>query len=77
MRPDEIIQHVRQQPFQPFRVYVSDGSSYDIRHPEMIFVTKHHVGIAIKRGEERIPEEAAWCDPMHVTRIETINGHKG
>lgn len=74
MRADEILKHVRRQPFQAFRVYVSDGASYDVRHPEMVLVTRNNVIFAIHRGLDRIPEETVWCDPVHVTRIETING---
>jgi len=74
MRAEEILQHVRRQPFEPFRLFVSGGSMYDVRHPEMIMVTQRTVVLALQRGAERIPEEAAWCDPVHVTRIELING---
>ena len=75
MRAEEILLHVKRQPFHPFRVFVSDGATYDVRHPEMIVVTQRTVVLAIQRGDERVPEEAAWCDPVHVTRIELINGH--
>jgi hypothetical protein len=34
MRPDAIRELLRKQPFRPFRVYVSDGATYDVAHPE-------------------------------------------
>jgi len=74
MRPEEILEHVRRRPFQPFRAFVSDGSSYDVRHPEMIFVTRTLVMVGLPDGDERLPARAAWCDPVHITRIELING---
>ncbi len=74
MRPDEISAHLRRQPFQPIRVVVSDGSSYDVRHPEMMFVTRREVVIGLDVGDDRIPERSAYCDPMHITQIEPIDG---
>jgi hypothetical protein len=74
MRAEEIMSHVRRKPFQPFRVFISDGASYDVRHPEMVLVTARTVVIAIEREDSQIPEESAWCDPVHVTRIELVNG---
>ena len=55
-------------------MFVSDGSTYDVRHPEMILVTRTNIMFGIVRDNDRIPVEAAWCDPVHVTRVELING---
>jgi hypothetical protein len=76
MRAEEIRSHVRAQPFRPFRVFVSDGSSYDVHHPELIFVTHREVVIAQELGESDIPERSAYVDPVHITRIEPLNGQK-
>ena len=74
MRPDEIRAHLHKRPFQPIRIFVSDGSSYDVRHPEMMFVTRREVVIGLDAGDDRIPERSAYCDPVHITRIEPIDG---
>lgn len=76
MRAEEINNHVRRQPFEPFRVFVSDGSNYDIHHPELILVGRHDVVITIEVGENDIPERFAYCDPVHITRIEPLNGNR-
>ena len=31
---------LRQQPFLPFRLYVTDGTNYEIRHPESAIVSR-------------------------------------
>ncbi len=72
MRPDEIRAHLRKQPFLPIRIYVSDGSSYEVRHPEMMFVTRAEVIIGL--GDDDMPERCVYCDPLHITRIEPLNG---
>ena len=40
MRAKELIDHQKIRPFQPFRVIMNDGKTYDVRHPELIKVTK-------------------------------------
>ena len=76
MRPDDIRAHLRREPFQPVRVYISDGSRYDVRHPEMMLVTRTEVIIAIDPGRDAIPDQKVFCDPIHITRIQPVNGQK-
>jgi len=36
MTIQELDLHHKQRPFEPFRLLVADGRSYDVRHPERI-----------------------------------------
>lgn len=38
MLPSDILLLLRKRPFEPFRILVSDGTTYDIRHPELVMV---------------------------------------
>ena len=76
MRPGQIRDHLKIQPFRPIRVHISDGSSYDIRHPEMAYVTASQVMIALEMSEEDLPDKVVFCDPVHITRIEPLDGAK-
>jgi hypothetical protein len=76
MKPDDIGAHLRREPFQPVRVYISDGSKYEIRNPELMLETRTEVVIAIDPGDDGIPECKVFCDPVHITRIEPVNGTK-
>lgn len=76
MRPDAIRAHLRKQPFRPIRVYVSDESFYDVRHPEMMLVTRTEVVIGLDADDDDIPERSAYCDPIHVTHIEPLHDGK-
>ncbi len=76
MRADEIRAPLRKHPFRPIRVYISDGSSYDVRHPELMFVTRSEVVIALDPGNDAVPERSVYYDPVHITRIEPLNGRK-
>lgn len=72
MNAETLIHHLRKQPFQPFRVYLTDGSSYDIRHPENMLVTRRDVGIGLDPRNGELPDRMAICDPLHVERTEPI-----
>jgi len=74
MSPEKLQQHLRRQPFQPFRVFLSDGSSHDVRHPEMALVGRREVVIAIPPTVGRLPDKFVYCDPLHGTRSEPIDG---
>lgn len=50
MRREELIEKLRSSPFRPFRLYVSDGGTFDIRHPEMLMVSRHSAMIGIVEG---------------------------
>ena len=76
MRPAEIQKQVKTQPFVPMRIHLSDGSHYDIRHPEMVIVSHTVVSVAIYgKGDASMPEHVILCDPIHITRLEPINGN--
>jgi hypothetical protein len=49
MSPFDLIELLRIRPFQPFRIYASDGRTYDIHHPEPL--------------EEMVRTRAAWARP--------------
>ncbi len=77
MRPEEIRQHLRKQRFRPIRLFVSDGSSHDVRHPELVLVTRTEVTVALDAGDDKLPERSAYLDPLHITRIEPLDGKDG
>ncbi len=74
MRPNDIQDHVRRQPFQPFRIFVSDGAHHDVRHPEMVLLGRSELIIGLQRGGVDVFENFAHCNPVHVTRIDPLNG---
>src|SRR5207249_4891820 len=36
MTPQELRDTLRRQPFEPFRLVMTDGAGYDIRHPDLL-----------------------------------------
>ena len=74
MHPDEVLRAVRRQPFIPFRLHVSDGSAYDVRHPETILVTRRAAILAIPDDPAYPAERAVTVAMVHISRLEELAG---
>ena len=76
MRPEDILQLLRKRPFEPFRLHLSDGSSFQIDHPELAIVerSKVIVGVPGPQGPDGPVERTVFCSLIHVTRIEPADG---
>jgi hypothetical protein len=61
------------QPFQPFRLVMSSGKTYDVRHPEMAMLTRTDLLVGIDIADDGIPAEFDFCSLLHVTAIEPLN----
>jgi hypothetical protein len=75
MRPEEIRTLLRRQPFTPFRIYVSDGGVFEVKHPEMAMLTQREILVAVPQGNDaaQIPSGHQIIALLHVTRLEPIN----
>ena len=75
MRAEELYTLLRRQPFVPFRVHLTDGTAYTIRHPEMAWLARSTLFVVpedkLVRG---IPEDYVLSDILHVVRAELIDG---
>ena len=75
MRSSEIEKQLHRRPFVPFRLCMSDGSGFDVRHPEMLMVSRTILVLATYKPRARQPEGFVFCDPVHIIRIEpVVNG---
>lgn len=64
---------LRQRPFRPFRVVMSSGEAYEVRHPEMAWVTKNDLFVGIDVADDGLPADARICQLFHVATLEPIN----
>jgi len=74
MTAAEIRGHLDADPFIPFQVFLSDGSSYHIHHPDQALVTTWsiEIGVPEQRPESRIYERIAHCSLLHITKVEKL-----
>jgi hypothetical protein len=68
----EIRERMPAKPFQPFRIYVSDGSAYDIENHDAAVVARNSVEIGVNRDPNGVAERFVRCALNHITRIEDL-----
>ena len=61
------------QPFQPVRLTLSSGQSFEIRHPEMAMLTRTSLLIGTDAAEDGIPAEFKIVSLLHVASIEPLD----
>ena len=74
MRPTDLYRILHQEPFQPVRVHLTDGRSYDISHAYQAVVGKTYVHIGIPASDlpEGIYDYIEYLDPADVVRVEPL-----
>jgi hypothetical protein len=76
MRQEDLHLPLRRRPFLPFRIYVTDGSTYDIHHPDQALPTHSTVfiGIAPLDPLGLFDDRPMTVSLLHVIRLEPIGG---
>jgi hypothetical protein len=73
MIPEEVQEVLKRQPFEPFRLVMTDGTGYEIRHPDLLWVGQWtaFVGLTGDPGKTFF-ERAVKVDLDHIIRLEPI-----
>lgn len=69
MNPEDIQAFTRKQPFEPFVVHLTDGRSFQVKHPDTIALGRRTAVII------NPPEEASdfiHCAFRHITNIDKL-----
>jgi hypothetical protein len=74
MAPDELTARLRKQPFVPFRMTLSEGSTYEIRHPELCMVGRRSavIGVIKRDRPDRLFDWSVDVDLLHIVKLEPI-----
>ena len=74
MSRDDINSYLRERPFRPFRLLLSNGTTYEIRHPELAFPTLSSVILGIPATNSPLPsaDYAVHVSLMHIVQIDHI-----
>ncbi|MBV8780445.1 MAG: hypothetical protein JO353_03525 [Phycisphaerae bacterium] len=77
MTADDVFARLKRRPFVPFRLILTSGTTYDILHPEMLFVAKSGLTVAICDRDQRptpeeIPMREALVSFLHVAATEDL-----
>jgi len=71
MRPEDIRDFNRRQPFQPYRIHVTGGQTYDIKHPDQVIVLRSRLTIGLD-NHEGISEKLEPIALIHIIHIEEL-----
>jgi hypothetical protein len=76
MRSEDIREFVSRQPFQPFRITLTDGRTYDVLHPELAMVGRSNVAVGLVRpgDQEPIYDRLVTVSLHHIMQVEPIPG---
>lgn len=74
MRPEDVREFLRRQPFRPFRLTLTDGRTYDIMHPDLAMVGRSwvQVGLARPGDPENIAERLIFVSLLDIMQIEPL-----
>ncbi len=64
---------LERRPFQPVKVILSSGQSYEICHPEMAMLTRANLLMGVELGEDCVPAEFKILTLLQVTAIEPLS----
>ena len=60
------------QPFRPFKVRLSDGSSYVIPNHDAAFVTQNFLEVGLDLRTDGIARRSVNCAILHITQLEFL-----
>ena len=73
MTQEELYEEARRQPFRPFRIVLTTGEIYDIKHPELVMVGRRSIAIGITSDDSGTAfEHLVRADLLHVVRTEEL-----
>jgi len=71
MTVDEVREHLATTPFQPVRIVTSSGDRYEVRHPEMAFLTRCGLIIGLEEYDG-VPSRHRTVSLLHITAVEPL-----
>ena len=69
MQRDALREWLKREPFQPLRVHVADGRTYDVRYPRMNLLAQTFIKIGIREPNSTNP---LICDHTEYVRLDEI-----
>ena len=63
---------MNKQPFQPFRVVMSNGDKFEVPNHDAALVGKNWVEVGTNLDAEGFPLSVARCAMLHIAQIEDL-----
>jgi hypothetical protein len=73
MTRKDLLQRVRQKPFVPFRMVLTEGTAYEVRHPDFVMVGRDSLVVGLPgEQEQEFYETSVLIDLIHIVRLEPL-----
>ena len=70
---EDLAEQVHRRPFMPFRLYLTDGTSFEVRHPELFMLGRRSVVVGLTRKpDQTYYDRATTVDLLHIMRTEPL-----
>jgi hypothetical protein len=75
MRPENILAFLQRKPFQPFRLTLTDGLTYDVGHPELAMIGRATmaIGLATHGPSQPVYDRLVTISLLHVMQVEPLD----
>jgi hypothetical protein len=72
--PEDLAAAIDRRPFVPFRLHLSDGTAYEVRHPEMIMLGRRSavIGISEEINGRPMYDRHVTVALLHIVRLEPL-----
>lgn len=74
MAPDELAGALRRRPFVPFRLTLTEGSTYEVRHPESCMAGRRSavIGLTAPGATDLLFDRSVTVDLLHIVKLEPL-----
>jgi len=73
MRATELTELVRRRPFTPLRLHLTTGETYDIPHPDFIWVRRQCADVVTNSDPKTgVIDRSERISLLHIVRIEDV-----
>jgi hypothetical protein len=74
LRPNDVRDWLDRKPFRPFRIHLTNGTTFDVRHPEQSVVTRNAMNVAVPfpPGVAAGVQKEVTVALLHVTHLEPL-----
>jgi len=71
---EDLVRRLQRRPFAPFRLCLTDGAFFDIRHPEMVLLSRRSVEVGLREKQDQpFADSVVTVDLFHVIRCEPLD----
>lgn len=73
IRREDVLENLDKRPFEPFRICMTDGRTYDVTHPDLCIPSRNTVYVGVPDPRlRRTVVRMDQCAYVHIVRFEPL-----